>query len=53
MYADLQDMQSHSDVAHIIILGSHIDYEEIFNNHCSVFSAIIEWIKNSKGLGTT
>lgn len=52
MYADLQDMQSHSDVAHIIILGSHIDYEEIFN-YCSVFSVIIEGIKNSKGLGTT
>ncbi|GGE28942.1 hypothetical protein [Streptococcus himalayensis] len=36
----LQDIRAHSELANIIIIGSHINYEELFRNHYRVFGVI-------------
>lgn len=40
MYAYLEDIRSRSDLATIIIIGSHINYDELFKNHYRVFGVI-------------
>lgn len=40
MYAYLKDIRKYSELDNIIILGSHIEYEEIFKNHYRVFGVI-------------
>lgn len=36
----LQDIRTRSELANIIIIGSHIDYEELYRNHYRVFGVI-------------
>ncbi|HEP1431652.1 TPA: hypothetical protein VH926_000781 [Streptococcus pyogenes] len=40
MYAYLEHIRSQSDLATIIIIGSHINYDELFKNHYRVFGVI-------------
>lgn len=40
MYSYLRDIRSRSDLATIIIIGSHINYDELFKNHYRVFGVI-------------
>ncbi|MBM9832653.1 hypothetical protein IAG15_15995 [Enterococcus faecalis] len=36
----LQDIRTQSELANIIIVGSHIDYEDLLKNHYRVFGVI-------------
>ncbi|CAM3414599.1 hypothetical protein STPL106120_08330 [Streptococcus pluranimalium] len=36
----LQDIRRHSQLANIILIGSNIDYEELYRNHYRVFGVI-------------
>lgn len=40
MYAYLKEIRFRSNFANIIIVGEHIDYEELFKNHYRVFAVI-------------
>ncbi|MFU2163928.1 hypothetical protein ACMZ6Z_03835 [Streptococcus pluranimalium] len=36
----LREIRTHSELANIIIIGNHIDYEDLFKNHYRVFGVI-------------
>ena len=36
----LEDIRRHSQLANIILIGSNIDYEELYRNHYRVFGVI-------------
>ncbi|HFI0247136.1 TPA: hypothetical protein ACGO80_001156 [Streptococcus suis] len=36
----LEDIRKHSQLANIILIGSNIDYEELYRNHYRVFGVI-------------
>ncbi|HEM5208899.1 TPA: hypothetical protein U1321_000995 [Streptococcus suis] len=36
----LEDIRRHSQLANIILIGSNIDYEELYRNHYRVFGVV-------------
>lgn len=45
MYSYLDEIRNHSERANIIIIGSHIQYDDLFKNHYRIFD-VIDMTKN-------
>ena len=40
MYSYIEDIRLHSEFAHIIIIGSDIDYDKLFRSHYRIFGVV-------------